>query len=161
MASSKVHILMLALSLAAAAPLAPQARKTAQASTAAREQDTLKEIKRLEDELRIAMVKGDATWWNVYLSSEYSETDANGKVRNKAETMEMHQSKTLIYETLDFSDRTVRTFNGDTVIVTGRMAAQGTDQGRAFNTDYQVTRVWVKQGLEWKLASLQETKVAK
>lgn len=161
MASSKVHILMLALSLAAAAPLGAQARKSPQPSTAAREQDMLKEIKRLEDELRIAMVKGDATWWNAYLSSEYAETDANGKLRNKAETMEMHESKTLIYEALDFSDRTVRTFNGDTVIVSGRMTAQGTDQGHPFNTDYQFTRVWVRQGLEWKLASLQETKVAK
>lgn len=137
-----------------------QTRKSAQAAAAGtREQDMVNAIKTLEDELRIAMVKGNATWWNNNLSSEYTETDATGKVMNKSQAVAMQQSKYLIYETLDFGDRTVHTFNGDTVIVTGKMTIQGTNQGQSISGNYQFTRVWVKQGLEWKLASRQETKI--
>lgn len=142
-------------------PVHSQTRKSGQASAAAsREQDMVNAIKSLEDELRVAMVTGNATWWNNNLSSEYTETDANGKVMNKSETVAKQQSKYLIYETLDFGDRAVHTFNGDTVIVTGKMTVQGTDQGQSISGNYQFTRVWVKQGLEWKLASRQETKIA-
>jgi hypothetical protein len=137
-----------------------QARKTAHASAGYREQDMLNAIKKLEEEMRIAILKGDATWWMSYLSDEYSETAADGKVKNKSETVEMQRSKYLIYDTLNFSDRTVHTFNGDTVIVTGKLTQQGTNQGQSINGEFQFTRVWVKQGLEWKLASYQMTRIA-
>jgi hypothetical protein len=157
----KPSILLLALFGTSLAPLTTQTRRSSPAGSAsAREQDVVREIKTLEDGLRIAMVKGEASWWNTRLSSEYTETDATGKVRNKDAAVAAQLAKTLIYDTLNFGDRTLRTFNGDTVIVTGRVTAQGSNQGQSFNADYQFTRVWVKQGLEWKLASQQETRIA-
>ena len=152
--------LILSLLLPSMSPLHPQSRKTTHAPAAYREQDMLNAIKKLEDEMRIAVLKGDASWWISYLSDEYSETEADGKVRNKSEAVEMQRSKYLIYDTLNFSDRTVRTFNGDTVIVTGKMTVEGTNQGQSMSGQFQFTRVWVRQGLEWKLASYQMTRTA-
>jgi ketosteroid isomerase-like protein len=135
-----------------------QTRKSVRPSAGYREQDMLNAIKKLEDEMRIAMLKGDATWWISYLSDEYSETEPNGRVLSKREAVDMQQSKHLIYDALNFSDRTVHTFNGDTAIVTGKVTREGTDQGQSINGQFQFTRVWVKQGLEWKLASYSMTR---
>lgn len=150
--------LTLALLVFGIFPAAAQAGKTAHVSPGYREQDMLNAIKKLEDDMRVAVLKGDISWWNAYLSDEYSETGADGKVRNKTETIDMLKSKYLIYDTMNFSDRAVHTFNVDTVIVTGKVTIAGTNQGQSINGDFQFTRVWVRQGLEWKLASYQLTR---
>lgn len=153
-----VPYLILGLFLPGASPARAQTGKTAHVSPGYREQDMLNAIKKLEDEMRIAVLKGDMSWWNANLSDEYSETGADGKVRNKAETLDMQKSKYLIYDTMNFSDRAVHTFNFDTVIVTGKVTMAGTNQGQNINGDFQFTRVWIRQGLEWKLASYQLTR---
>lgn len=155
--NSLIRLLSVLVLLSAMSPVYPQAAKTPRASAGFREQDMLNTIKKLEEELRLALLKGDGGWWSSYLSDQYSETEPDGKVRNKAQAVEMQRSKYLIYDTLNFSDRTVRTFNGDTVIVTGKVTVAGTNQGQSISGDFQFTRVWVKQGLEWKLASYQMT----
>jgi len=158
---SRLWLVFLLLAFPCSLPsLHPQTRKTTAVSPGFREHDMVNSVKKLEDEMRIAILKGDASWWSAYLSDEYSETEADGKVKNKAETVEMQRSKTLVYDTLNLSDRTVRTFNADTVVVTGKMNVGGTRDGQNFNDEFQFTRVWVKQGLEWKLAVFDMTKTA-
>ena len=155
----KVSLVLFLVLFVTASPLShPQSKKTAHPAGGYREQDMLNAVKQLEDGLRIAVLKGDPTWWNAYLSDEYSQTDADGKVLNKAETIQRQSSKYLIYEALNFSDRTVHTFNLDAVIVSGKMIVDGTNEGQSISGTFQFTRVWVKQGLEWKLASFQMTR---
>lgn len=123
-------------------------------------QESVSAIAKLEDQMRVATLKGDATWWEEYLSDSYTDTDFRGKMSNKAETLALHRSSDLSYETMNLSDRAVHTFNGDTVIVTGKMTIDGIYRGQSLSGDYQFTRVWVKMGLEWKLAASQETRIA-
>jgi ketosteroid isomerase-like protein len=155
-------ILILTLVLVPSGPsgLHAQNNEHKKVNPAFRQEDMLNTIKRLEDDMRVAILKGDTGWWSAYLSDEYTQTEADGKVKNKAQAIEALRSKYLIYDTLNFSDRAVRTFNGDTVLITGKMTVEGTDQGKTMNGDFQFTRVWVKQGLEWKLASFQMTSTA-
>ena len=124
-----------------------------------RDQESVMAIGKLEDQMRLAALKGDASWWVENLSDAYMETDFQGKVTNKAETIELQRSSALIYDVLNLSDRNVRVFNGDTVIITGKMTAEGTFHQQSFSGDFQITRVWAKQGLEWKLASSQATRI--
>jgi hypothetical protein len=117
-------------------------------------------IGKLEDEMRLAVLKNNAGWWADNLDDNYTDTDFRGKVSNKAETVELQRSSSLIYDTMNLSERTLHLFNGDTVIVTGKMTTDGTYRGQSLSGDFQITRVWVKRGLEWKLAASQATRIA-
>ncbi len=151
--------LLLSLLIASFLPLASQTRKPGTGTPGSREQDAVNAIRKLEDELRMASLRGNAGWWADYLTDSYVETDGHGKVSSKAEVIARHKSPDLVVETLNLSDRNVQTFNGDTVIVTGKMTLVGTYGGQNLSGDYQFTRVWVKLGLEWKLAASQASVV--
>jgi hypothetical protein len=117
-------------------------------------------IGKLEEGMRLAALKGTAGWWVENLDDGFTDTDFRGKVSNKAETIELQRSSAMIYDTVNLSERTLHVFNGDTAIVTGKMTAEWTYQGQNLSGDFQVTRVWVKHGLEWKLAAQQTTRIA-
>jgi hypothetical protein len=117
-------------------------------------------IGKLEDEMRLAFLKGNAGWWVENLDDGYTDTDFRGKVSNKSETVDLQRSNSLIYDTMNLSERTLHVFNADTAIVTGKMTAEWTYRGQSLSGDFQITRVWVKRGLVWKLAAQQATKIA-
>ena len=146
--------LFLSLLVASFVPLTPQTRRPAGAANS-RGQDAVKAVGELEEQMRMAVLKRDAGWWADYLTDSYVETDSRGKVSNKADIVAMHKSPDLVIETWNLSDRNVQTFNGDTVIVTGKVTVAGTNGDHNLSGDYQFTRVWVKMGLEWKLAAMQ------
>ncbi len=124
-----------------------------------RDQEAFNAVAKLEDQLRLATLKGDATWWDEYLSDYYTDTDSRGKVSNKAAVVAMHRSPDLVYDTMNLSDRAVHVFNGDTVIVSGKVTIEGTYAGQSLSGDYQFTRVWTKSGLDWRLAASQATRI--
>lgn len=124
-----------------------------------RDQDNVQAIGKLEDEMRIAVLKGTAGWWVEHLSEGYTGTDFQGKVSNRDQTIELQRSTDLVYDAWNLSDRAVHTFNGDTVIVTGKVTVEGTYRGQSISGDFQFTRVWVKNGLVWELAAAQYTKI--
>ncbi|HEY6272346.1 MAG TPA: nuclear transport factor 2 family protein [Terriglobales bacterium] len=150
-----IKALLVSLLVASFLSLPSQTRKSGTSTPGSRGQDAVNAIGKLEDEMRMAALKGDAGWWADYLTDSYVETDDHGKVSGKSEIIAMHRSPDLVIETLNLSDRNVQTFNGDTVIVTGKMTIAGTYRDHNLSGDYQFTRVWVKLGLEWKLAAAQ------
>lgn len=149
-----------AILLAGILLLHAQTRKPATAVPANRDQEAFNAIAKLEDQMRLATLKGDATWWDEYLSDYCTDTDFQGKVNNKAGIVAMHRSPDLSYDTMNLSDRSVHVFNGDTVIVTGKVTIEGTYRRQSLSGDYQFTRVWTKSGLDWRLAASQATKIA-
>jgi hypothetical protein len=116
-------------------------------------------IGKLEDEMRLAYLKGNAGWWVENLDDGFTDIDFQGKVSNKSQIVELQRSSLLIYDTVNLSERTLHVFNADTVIVTGRMTAEWTNHGQNFSGDFQITRVWVKRGLVWQLAAQQATRI--
>lgn len=136
------------------------ARKHASTPPGNRDQESVQAVAKLEDEMRIAALKGDAGWWAEHLSEAYIGTDFQGKISNKEQALEFQRSKDLVYDTWNLSDRAVHIFNGDTVIVTGKMTLEGTYRGQSLSGDFQFTRVWVRNGLVWELAAFQSTKLA-
>lgn len=151
--------LFLSLLVASFVPLAPQTRRPT-GTPNNRGQDAVKAVGELEEQMRMAELKGDAGWWADYLTDSYVETDSRGKVSSKADVVAVHKSPDLVMETWNLSDRNVQTFNGDTVIVTGKVTIAGTYGDHNLSGDYQFTRVWVKMGLEWKLAAMQTAAVS-
>lgn len=145
-----------ALFLISIVPLSAQTARKPQAPP----ENTGAVIGKLEDEMRLAMLKGNAGWWVENLDDGFTDTDFRGKVSNKSETIALQRSSSLIYDTMNLSERTMHVFNGDTAIVTGRMTAEWTDRGQNLSGDFQITRVWVKRGLVWQLAAQQASRVA-
>lgn len=47
----------------------------------------------------------------------------------------------------------VRTYNGDTAVVTGRLDFEGSWNGKKIDLPRTFTHIWVKQGSDWKLIS--------
>ena|SRR5437899_3200003 len=134
--------------------------QTTKKAPAAPSENTGAVIGKLEDEMRLAALKGTAGWWADHLDDAFLDTDFQGKVRTKAEVVDIFKSNRAIYETMNLSERTLHVFNGNTVIVTGRMNLEGTYQSQPLSGDFQVTRVWAKQGLVWMLVSSQATRIA-
>jgi len=134
-------------------------RKTATSAPARPQEDLAATIGKLEDQMRLASIKGTSGWWVENLADGYTDTDFMGKVRTREEVIEMQRSSDLVYDAWNLSDRTLHTYNGDTVIIIGKLNAEGSYKGQSLSGDFQFTRVWVKRGLEWKLASSQLTKI--
>src|SRR5262245_5370748 len=68
-------------------------------------ENTAVTIGKLEDEMRLAFLKGNAGWWVENLDDGFIDTDFQGKVSNKAQTVELLRSSLLIYDTVNLSER--------------------------------------------------------
>jgi hypothetical protein len=149
--------------LAAAALAYPQARsnpKQAASPAVSSPREIAEMIQRLESELRVAIMKGEASWFEQHLSEHYTETDDQGKVRNRAEVIEFYRTTLPEYEAWNMSEGTAQTYNGNSVILTGKLELDGTVRGQHVAGAFRFTRVWIKQGPDWQLAASQFTRIA-
>lgn len=117
-------------------------------------------IQKLEGELRIATMKCDASWFEDHLIATYTETDAQGKLHGRDEVIQYYRTAQPEYDSWNLSDGTARTFNDNTVILTGILQVQGAAKDKNLSGNFRFTRVWIKAGTEWELASSQMTRIA-
>jgi|SRR5579864_213607 len=115
------------------------------------------QIASLEDQAKDAAVKADASFLENYLADDYVGVGGTGKVNNKSEAIEMRKNGTVKYDSIDVSDRKIRVY-GNTAIVNLKADVKLTVNGQDMSGPYRVSRVWVKQGGKWKIASFQSTK---
>jgi hypothetical protein len=124
------------------------------------QQQIAETIQRLEKELRIATMKGDASWFEQHLAENYADVDAQGKVSSRADVVQFYRTTQPEYDTWNLSEGTARTFNADTVILTGKVDLEGTVRGQHVSGSFRYLRVWIRQGLAWQLATQQATRIA-
>jgi hypothetical protein len=110
--------------------------------------------------LRIATMKGEASWFEQYLAESFVETDANGKLSSRADIIRLYRNNQPEYDSWNLSEGTAQTFHGNTVVLTGKLEVQGAVDGKSISGTYRFTRVWIKDGLDWKLAAEQMTRIA-
>lgn len=75
------------------------------------------------------------------LAERFVNTGSDGKVTNKAQTLE--QAKARKYTSADYENVQVTVF-GDTAIVTGGFKGAGTEAGKPFDEHVRWTDTWVK-----------------
>lgn len=126
----------------------------------ANEQEILQDVQQLETSLRASFEDGNTIWWEQHLDDHYSGLNAEGRLTNKNDAINLYKSPELKYEQVVVSNVAARIFNGDCVIATGRYDIKGSFGGRDISGDYYFVHVWVKERDEFKLASSQATKVA-
>jgi len=156
----KLAKLAAAMLLCSCVPLIAAQTQRRPAAAPNRDQEAFQIVASLENEMRLAILKGSAAWWVEHLSEGYTGTDPQGKVSNRAQTIELERSADLVFDTWNLSDRAVHIFNGNTVIVTGKVTVEGTYHGQSLSGDFQFTRVWVRNGVLWELAASQMTKIS-
>jgi ketosteroid isomerase-like protein len=117
------------------------------------------QIRDLEQQAREAAVRGDATFLERHATDDYMATNPAGVVRTRADAIEDLKSGAIKYMAIDLDDERVRVY-GDTAVLTARVTLKATLKGQDISGQYRITRVWVKQGGEWKLVAFQSTRIA-
>lgn len=113
------------------------------------------QIKALEDQGIQAALKGDDSWGKAHSTADYTFVDPGGAV-SSASSGNMPEPK---FTSLEVSEQNIRVY-GNTAVVVEKAAVKGTSGTQSIDGDYRLTRVWVKEGGQWKMASGQVTRIA-
>jgi hypothetical protein len=117
------------------------------------------QIRTLEDQARQAALRNDPSFIDQHATSDYVGIGAQGRQMSKSEVVTAMRSGDIRYQSIDtISSPTVRIF-GDTAIVNGEASVKLTSFGQPVAGNFRYTRVWVKQGGQWKIASFESTPV--
>ena len=122
-------------------------------------EEIAKSIQQLESDLRIATMKGEASWFEQHLAETFIETDAAGTTHNRADILKLYRNSQPEYDAWNLSEGTAQTFHGNTVVLTGKLDLEGKVDNKSVSGTFRFTRIWIKDGLDWKLAAEQMTKV--
>lgn len=119
------------------------------------------EVLRHERALYDALIKKDFAIYASYLSDDYTEIRANGRVFTKEQVIQMGKRPGGKLERYDLDELKVRV-HGDTAIITGKFSRKGTAMslaGQPFDYDEQgrFTDVWVKKQGRWLCLANQDT----
>ena len=124
-------------------------------ATGTSSQEIGKAIEQSETQLRIALLKGDAAWFEQHLAEGYTEIDGQGKISGRAEVIQALRNSDVAYDTINLSEGSARIFNGDTVLIIQKEELAGGVHGKNFSGVFRCSRLWVKQNGEWQLAATQ------
>ncbi len=119
---------------------------------------TEKAVVGLEQQIRMAVIKGDTSILERYLADDYVGIGPNGDAADKSKTIQELKDGTVKYSAIDVTEENVRMY-GDTGIYNGRGDVKLTINGQPQTADVRVTIVWLKQNGQWKRVSFQATRV--
>jgi ketosteroid isomerase-like protein len=129
---------------------------TAQSRNAVADSAAKDEVLQIERERNSAIINGDAAALERMTSDDYTFITLRGELRTKAEIIQGFKSGSFHYDSREISDLNVRIY-GSTAVVTGRSNQKGRENGRDYSGDYRFTRVYSKQGGQWRSVALQTT----
>ena len=119
---------------------------------------TDKDVAGLEEQIRMAVIKGDTSVLERYLADDFVGIGPNGIADDKSHTIQALKDGTVKYSAIDVTEENVRMY-GNTGIYNGRGNVKMTINGQPLTADVRVTIVWVKQNGQWKRVSFQATQV--
>lgn len=152
----KVLSLMLALLLLVPMPATAKDKKDKNNGS---KSDVSEQIKSREKSRAEAVVKGDIAYMDKDTADDYTLVNASGQVSTKQQMLDALKDGTLKLTKDDVDDITVHMY-GNTAVAIGTSTVSGTMGGHSVdNQQVRFTRVWVKQGGDWKSTSMQQTEV--
>ena len=117
-----------------------------------------RQILRLEEQRRQALLRHDVQALDHLLADDYAETTTNRELRTKAQNIAEAGSGDMKLDYLNFRDLKVRVY-GTTAVVTGHIIRRGQFRGRQFSGQARYTRVYVKRQGEWRAVAHEGTRV--
>lgn len=122
------------------------------------EEHVIDEIKRLEEELRLAMLDNNVSKLDELINDSLVFTTPDGNVATKNMDLEAHRNKTQKMSELTPSDQNIKVYD-NSAVVTVRMKITGTFNGIDISGLYQYLRVWQKTNEKWSIIAGSVTKV--
>lgn len=118
------------------------------------------QIKVLTDQMAQAQLKGDTSFYEKYYADDVLVIHSPGTLGTKAEEIGDLKSGALKYDSYEVRDIKIHAYNGDTAVVDYVASTKGVLKGKAFNGDFRVSRVWIKQKGNWKVVLFQTARIA-
>ena len=120
---------------------------------------TEQEIRQLEGRLREAALSGATAVLDDILADDYTNTDAYGLVRHKAQVIADIASGDSSFETIFLDDISVNLY-GDAAVLTAKRTVRGRTAGRDPSGQFRQIRVYAKRQGRWQAVMLQVTRIA-
>ncbi|HEY6252412.1 MAG TPA: nuclear transport factor 2 family protein [Candidatus Angelobacter sp.] len=125
----------------------PAAKPQAGQNLSAAEEE--KTIAALDTEYQSAVQKNDAATMDRLLADNFVLVTGTGKTYNKADLLDEARSGHLRYEHQEDSEQRVRIW-GDTAIITARLRAKGTDNGKPFDYALWFSDTYIRTPAGWR-----------
>jgi ketosteroid isomerase-like protein len=116
----------------------------------AQESDEANAILQTEHDLATVYQKGDADGIAQGVMEDYTLTNSMGKVTTRTDDIDEAKKKDPKYEIFENYDMKVRV-HGNTAVVTGKTHTKGVAGGKPFDSQFQFTDTFVKDGGRWRL----------
>jgi uncharacterized protein (TIGR02246 family) len=116
------------------------------------------QIRKLEEELRQAAVKGDTAVFERILADDYRNVNARGLVRSKSDILADFKSGAAKTESLALENIQVKVY-GDTAVLTADRTAKSTLKGQDTGGRQRQIRVYVKRNGRWQAVAMQTTPI--
>jgi ketosteroid isomerase-like protein len=136
-----------------------QSSTSSQSSMSAQGGDE-QQLKDMETKWAEAAKSGDTSAVSSMLSDKYVNTESDGTVRTKTESLDRMKKAKVTRSAV--SDLQVHIIDPDTAIVVGTWSGSGTDaDGKPFDATERFTDTFVKEGGQWKAVATQSTPLKK
>jgi ketosteroid isomerase-like protein len=116
----------------------------------AQESDEANAVLQTERDLATVYQKGDADGIAHGVMEDYTLTNSMGKVTTRADDIDEAKKNDPKYEIFENYDMKVRV-HGNTAIVIGKTHTKGISGGKPFDSQFQFTDTFVKDGGRWRL----------
>jgi ketosteroid isomerase-like protein len=108
-----------------------------------------KTVAALDTEYQAAVKNNDAATMDRILVDDFVIVLGSGKVYAKADLLQFARTSRVHYEHQEDSDQTVRVW-GDTAVVTAKLWAKGTDEGKPFEFFVWFSDTYVRTPSGWR-----------
>ncbi len=116
----------------------------------AQENDEANAVLQTERDLAAAYLKSDADAIAQGVMEDYTLTNSMGKITTRADDLDEARKNDPKYEIFENYDMKVRV-HGNTAVVTGKTHTKGISGGKPFDSQFQFTDTFVKDGGRWRL----------
>jgi uncharacterized protein (TIGR02246 family) len=117
------------------------------------------QIKKLFDQVQAAELKGDGNALEKLYADDYTAIRGDGSLITKVQEIEKMKSGNLKWETNEIKDLKIRVY-GNTAITTDLSFFKNVRDGKPRTGTNRTSRVWVKEGGNWKCVLYQTTRVS-
>jgi len=125
----------------------------------AQENDQGNAVLQTERDLAMAYQRGEADAIAQGVMEDYTLTNSMGKVTTRADDIAEAKKNDPKYEIFENYDMNARV-HGDAAVVTGKTHTKGISGGKPFDSVFQFTDTFVKDGGRWRLLASHASKLA-
>jgi len=117
-----------------------------------------KTVAKAVEDLRLALISGDAKALDVLAADNLSYWHSSGKHEDKAAFIESLTTGKSDFVSIDLTDQSIK-ISGDVAIVHHILSAKTNDNGQPGQVKIGILLVFQKQGADWKLVARQAYKI--